>query len=136
MSYAKGDEVVLKWNSHVLVAKLTANFDGSVAEIDTTNDSSAGFKESLPGDVSGAVSFSAVYDPAATAGTGIDDLIADALAKTVHTLTFGGNTVGNKIFSGQAYINKFSRKGQHGDKQTGDVSFVFTGQYTYAALTA
>jgi len=136
MSYKKGDEVAVKWKTHLLIAKLSANFEGSIAEIDVTNDSSAGFKESLPGDAGASVSFSAVYDPAATTGSGIDDLISDALSKSVGTLVFGGTTVGDKVFTGSAYINKFSKKAQHGDKVTADISFVITGTYTYAALTA
>ena len=70
MAYKKGDEMVIKWKTKLLLGKLSANFDGSMKEIDVTSDSSAGFEEILAGDLSGSVSFSGVYDPAHASGQG------------------------------------------------------------------
>jgi len=132
MSYKKGDELAVKWATKLLLGKLSASFEGSTDSIDTTNDDSAGFKSSLPGDIGGSVSFSAIYDPAAVAGQGCEDLKADWLAKTVKTLVFGGTTVGDDIVSASAYISKFSQSASHGDKSTCDITFQITGAIALA----
>jgi hypothetical protein len=136
MAYKRGEEMVIKWKTKLLLGKLSANFDGSMKEIDVTNDSSAGFEEMLAGDLGGSVSFSGVYDPTHASGQGANDLIADFLAKGSGALTFGGATpTTDKAFTGTAYITKCAIKGSHGDKATCDVSFKFTGAYTFVAVT-
>ena len=127
MAYQLGSQVAIKWNAHLLIGKLTAGFTGSTAVVDVTNDTSAGNKESLPGDISGSVSFSAVYDPAATTGQGCEDLRADWLSKAIHPLIFGGITTGDHITTVSAYITKFTDTGKHGDKRTCDVTWEITG---------
>jgi len=133
MSYKKGEELALKWNAKLMLGKLSANFEGSTDAVDTTNDDSAGFKSSLPGDIGGSVGFSGVYDPAAAVGQGIEDLKADWLAKTVHSLIFGGVTAGDDITTVQAWISKFSLSAKHGDKVTADVTFQITGAIVFSA---
>ena len=130
MSYKKGEEIAVKWNTKLLLGKLAAGFEGSTDVIDTTNDDSAGFKSSLPGDIGGTVSFSAIYDPAAAVGQGCSDLEADWLSKVVHALIYGGTTTGDKIKSFNAYITKCSEGAKHGDKVTFDVTFQITGPIT------
>ena len=127
MAYQLGSTVAVKWNSKLLLGKTTAGLTGSTAVVDVTNDTSAGFKESLPGDISGSVSFSAVYDPAATTGQGIEDLKADWLSKAIHPLIYGGVTTGDHITTVNAYISKFTDNGKHGDKRTADVTWEITG---------
>lgn len=136
MAYKKGDELAVKWATKLLLGKLSAGFEGSTDAIDTTNDDSAGFKSSLPGDIGGSVSFSAIYDPAAAAGQGTEDLKADWLAKTVKPIIFGGTTVGDDVFSANAWISKFSQSANHGDKSTCDVTFQITGPITQSVATA
>lgn len=136
MGYKRGDEVIVKWKTKLLLAKLSANFDGSLKEIDVTNDSSAGFEEMLAGDLGASVSFSNVFDPTAAVGQGANDLFADFLAKSSGPLVFGGPVaVTDKVFTGTAYITKIAMKGSHGDKVTADVTFKITGSYTYVAAT-
>lgn len=130
MAYQLGSQMALKWNAKIMVGKLAAGFSGSTGSVDVTNDTSAGFKESLPTDLSASASFSAVYDPAAAAGYGVEDLKADWMAKTVRTLIFGGTVTGDHITTGSAYISKFALSAKHGDKITADVTFEFTGAFT------
>ena len=130
MAYQLGSQMALKWNTKIMVGKLSAGFSGSTGSADVTNDTSAGFKESLPTDLSASVSFSAVYDPAAAAGFGCEDLKADWMAKTVRTLIFGGTVTGDHITTGSAYISKFALSAKHGDKITCDVTFEMTGTFT------
>jgi len=127
MANQLGQQVAIKWNGKLLLGKLTAGFSGSTAVVDVTNDNSAGFKESLPGDISGTASFSAVYDPAAVTGQGCEDLRADWLSKAIHPLIFGGTTTGDHITTVTAYITKFTDTGKHGDKRTCDVTWEVTG---------
>jgi predicted secreted protein len=136
MGYKLGSEIAIKWNDKLLLGKLSAGFEGSTDSVDVTNDTSAGWKESLPGDKGGSVSFSAVYDPEATTGQGCDDLEADWIAGTVRTLAYGGTTTGDKIITASAYITKFSRSGSHGDKATCDVTFQITGPITPGTVAA
>ena len=135
MGYKKGDELAIKWDAKLLLGKLSAGFEGSTDTIDCTNDGSAGFKESLPGDIGGSVSFSSVYDPAAIAGGGVEDLKTAWLAKTVKALIFGGTAVADKIITVNAYITKFSMSANHGDKVTADVTFQITGPIAFSAVT-
>ena len=127
MAYQLGSQMAIKWNAKLLLGKLSAGLTGSTAVVDTTNDTSAGFKSSLPGDISGSASFSAVYDPLAITGQGIEDLKADWLSGATHPLIFGGTTTGDHITTVTAYISKFSITAKHGDKITADVTWEFTG---------
>ena len=136
MSYKKGDEIAIKWNGKLLLGKLSAGFEGSTDSVDVTNDSSAGWKESLPGDKGGSVSFSAVYDPTAAVGQGCDDLEADWIAGTIRTIIYGGTTAGDKIKTASAYISKYSGSGKYGDKVTSDVTFQITGAITPGTVAA
>ncbi|MCX7099918.1 MAG: hypothetical protein NTX38_00080 [Methylobacter sp.] len=135
MAYKKGEEIALKWNAKLLLGKLSGGFEGSTDAIDTTNDDSAGFKSSMPGDIGGTVSFSAVYDPAALAGQGCDDLEADWLSKAVHPLIYGGTAIGDKIKTCSAYITKIGESAKHADKVTCDVTFQITGPIVKSAIT-
>lgn len=136
MAYKLGNEMAIKWATKLLLGKLSAGFEGSTDSVDVTNDSSAGWKESLPGDKGGSVSFSAVYDPAAAVGQGCDDLEADWIAGTIRTLAYGGTVAGDKILSASAYISKFSKSGSHGDKAACDVTFQITGAITPGTVSA
>ena len=127
MAYQLGSQMAIKWNAKLLLGKLSAGLTGSTAVVDTTNDTSAGSKTSLPGDISGSASFSAVYDPAALTGQGVEDLKADWLAGVIHTLIFGGVNTGDHITTVTAYITKFAITAKHGDKITADITFEFTG---------
>jgi len=130
MAYQLGSTVAIKWNSKMLLGKTTAGLNLSTAVVDVTNDTSAGCKESLPGDISGTVSFSGVYDPAVATGQGIVDLQADALSKVIHPLIYGGTTTGDHITTVNAYISKFTDNGKHGDKRTADITWEITGAIT------
>jgi len=130
MSYKLGQEQGIKWATKLLLGKLSAGLELSTDSVDVTNDTSAGFKEHLPSDLGGTVSFSAVYDPAATVGQGCEDLKADWLSKSIKALTFGGLVTGDKITSANAFITKFSQSAKHGDKITCDVTFQLTGAIT------
>jgi len=92
-------------------------------------------RQPLPGDIGGSVSFSAVYDPAALTGQGVEDLKADWLAKTVRPLVFGGTVIGDKIITVQAWISKFSMSAKHADKVTADVTFQITGAIVFSTIT-
>lgn len=129
MAYQLGSQMAVKWATKLLLGKLSAGFSGSLGSVDTTNDSSNGFKESLPTDLSGSVSFSGVYDPLSATGQGIEDLKADWLAKTTRPLIFGGIVTADKTTTATAYISKFALSAKHGDKITADVTFEFTGSF-------
>lgn len=133
MAYQLGSQMAVKWNAKLLLGKLSAGFSGSLGSADVTNDTSAGFKESLPTDLSGSVSFSGVYDPSVATGQGVEDLKIDFMAKTVRTLIFGGVVTADKITTAQAYITKFALSAKHGDKITCDVTFEFTGSFASGA---
>lgn len=131
MAYKKGSEIAIKWATKILLGKLSASLEMSTDSIDVTNDTSNGFKESLPGDLGATVSFSGVYDPAAAVGQGCEDLRADWLAKTTRVLLFGGTVTGDKTTSATAYISKLSQSAGHTDKAAFDVTFTITGAITF-----
>lgn len=102
----KGNIVIPDWNGDPIGCTTNFSFEGSNAEIDATCKDNDGAKSTLPGEQTW--SFTAeglqVYD----ATTGIEDLMSDWRNKVEATIAWSTGELGDKTYSGQAYISAIS----------------------------
>jgi predicted secreted protein len=102
----KGNIVIPNWGGSAIGCTTNFSFEGSNAEVDATCKDNDGAKSTLAGEQTW--SFTAeglqVYD----ATIGIEDLMTDWRTKQEETIEWSTGVVGDKTYSGTAYISAIS----------------------------
>ena len=104
------------------------SIDFSQSFRDTTCKDSGGDETFLPSTRSWSASGSGYHAEDATYG--FDDLYAAYIAGTQLTIKYSSEIVGNKLYTGTAYIENLSRSGQFEDNEQFSVTFKGVGAVT------
>lgn len=105
-----------------------ASVDVSKDMIETTTKDSGGYKEYIPGEVGGSMSWEGLM--AFDATYGFDDLMAAELAGTLLTLKWSTEVTGDIRLSSNAYISNIKADAPQNDVSTFSCDFQLTGTIT------
>jgi len=135
MSYQAGYKTVLKFDAKTIVGYRTTgmDIDADMAEA-TTGESTNQWKEYIPMFKGMTFSVSGLYDPD-TENESVDDVIILIKAGTKFTAKFGGEEVGDKYESADAYISHVSVEGPYDDLKSYTIDVQVTGEPTTGTVT-
>lgn len=100
----------------------------------TTKDSDGGWAEVIPGEKSGSVSVSGVYDPEAAADQGANDMLDILIAGTKVHCIYGPEESGDITKEFDAYIQSFEEDAPIKDRTTYSIELKITGPVTPATV--
>lgn len=115
-----------------LQTECSISLSREVADI-STKDSTNNYKEVIPRQKSGSISFSILHDEAATYNA--QDLWTLFDNGTESTVTFTTGTTGDYEFSAAAYLSSLEMNAGTEDNVTLSGTFELTGDITYTAIT-
>ena len=115
------------------IAHLTSNgVSMAHATRDASTKDSAGYKESLEGQMSWTMSGEGFFAEDATYG--FEDLQTAWSARTLLTITYTTDVSGDQEYSGSAYITQLDRTDGNEESSTFSVSFEGTGAITKSSV--
>lgn len=130
-----GNLIYIKWGSGTAAALVgltdkSVSFESDMLET-TDQQSSGGWKEFLPGEKGGTISFSGLY--AEDASEGAVTMFADLTAGTLCDFKFGEAT-GRVHWSGKGYIKSLEISGPKNDPMSYSGTIQVTGKPTQASV--
>lgn len=112
MSVKNGNLLLMRYKSGATTYTLAGTVSNSVEishdPIDVTTKDDSGVAKYIAGRKGGSMTVSALFDPAATTGTGALDVFALLYAGTEIEAYWGESTAGNKYFKANAFLTSFS----------------------------
>jgi hypothetical protein len=136
MAKSRGNVAEFVFGSDTLTNWTSIDCSMNLDEIDDTDVSSAGWKESLVGDAGLTITANLNYDPSA-AGDVHDDIIAAYFAndgtETNNSISWKYRAAGNTYSTTRAKITSLSIGSPHNGVQTLNVTFGISGKPTVTA---
>lgn len=128
-----GKEMKIANGAQEIMSATDISIDVATDMVDSTDHDSNGWKENLPGNSS----FTGTATVNKVAGDASQNTLFSVLTgKTKITLNLypEGIITGNEVYSGFAFINKYTPKGPNASLQTIDISFTGTGPLTIGVV--
>lgn len=136
MAKTNGNLILVSVQSVTLACQTNADLSAAADMIESTCKGDAPHKTFLQGNQELTVGIEIIYDPAASAGSGIFDLAQLFKDGTVVTWRFGQfATAGEQYFSGSAVLSGFTAGAPINDLATGSASLQVTGEWNIVTVT-
>ena len=133
MAHELGNNIVIKYNTAVIVGETSSSIATSLDVIEVTDKGDSGAKTYLSGDYGGTISFEGNFDQAGAQGCA--ELIADQLTPASRAFIHGGTDSGDEIVSGNCFVTSLSKSAPNNEKATFTADLQMTGAITAGVVS-